>query len=174
GPRSWQSKERPYAARHPLRAACLRSSPSTAVPGCQFSAVAGRSASAARRSLRARLSARLRLTRIRQRRYWVRLPGPKPAPRPALRNTSSLTISLSFFSSASFGCRPIKVDSSGSPYVSLFGTHSSDCQNLRDISHYSPALVHTYVQPRSSFLKLPILEEIWSALWKLINRALDQ
>jgi hypothetical protein len=30
---------------------------------------------------------------------------------------------------------------------------------LRDISHYSYALVHSYVQASSSFLKLPILEE---------------
>src|SRR5436305_4231185 len=59
------------------------------------------------------LSAHLQLTRYQQSRYWLRLPDPLPAQRPAPRNTSSLAISLSLFSSASSSLSAHQGDNSG-------------------------------------------------------------
>src|SRR6478609_4737474 len=107
------------------------------------------------------LSAHLQLTRFRQSRYWLRLPDPLPAQRPAPRNTSSLAISLSLFSSASSSVyRPIKVIITV-PWCRSQLRNQNCAETRVSISHHNRFLVHTYVQGNTTPLgiDLPNLEE---------------
>src|SRR6476646_2285952 len=90
------------------------------------------------------LSAHLQLTRSRQSRYSLRLPGPLPAQRPAPRNTSSLAISLSLFSSASSSLSAHQGNNTV-PCSRNSGTKIV-AETRVSISHHNCSLVHTYVQ----------------------------
>src|SRR5258707_1416814 len=97
------------------------------------------------------LSARLQLTRSRQSRYWLRLPGPLPAQRPAPRNTSSLAISLSLFSSASSSLSAHQGDNSGP----LLSRNSGTKLWLELACQFHTIIAYLYILMYKEMQKLP-------------------